>query len=224
MKVSVVIPAYNEEKYIAFCLNSLARQSVPPDEIIIVDNNCTDKTADIAGKFSNVRIVRENKQGMIFARNKGFNEAKGDIIARCDADTILPPDWIKKIKANFEERRIDALTGPLVFYESPVKGLFFVKMYLNIMKYLQHGKEILNGPNMIITKKIWNKVKNKVCLDDKKVHEDIDLAIHILQVNGIIYRDNTLVIQESARRITSNPLSFFGEYPLRMITTLKHHG
>ena len=224
MKVSVVIPVYNEEKYIGYCLNSLMKQIVPPDEIIVVDNNCADKTIEIAGRYPNVKIIKEKQQGMIYARNRGFNTAQGDIIARCDADTILPTNWIKKIKANFEKEKIDALTGPLVFNEFPINGLFLVKVFLNVMKYLQHGKETLIGPNMIITKKIWEKVKNKVCLDDKKVHEDIDLTIHILQNGGTIYRDNTLIIQESARRIINNPLSFFVEYPLRAIMTFKHHG
>ncbi len=223
MRVAVVIPAYNEEKYIDACLDSLGKQLVPPDEIIVVDNNCHDETIAIAKKYQGIKIIKEKQQGMIYARNRGFDACDADIIARCDADTILPPDWIKKIKLNFADKQIDALTGPLVLYESPIKALFLVKAYLDIMKFLQKGAETLNGPNMIITKKIWQKVRNNVCLDDKLVHEDIDLAIHIRQAGGKIYRDNSLVIQESARRITHHPVSFFIEYPLRLIKTFKRH-
>src|ERR1035437_9820650 len=89
MKVSVVIPAYNEEKYIGACLDSLMDQKEKPDEIIVVNNNSTDNTAKIVKKYP-VRLINEEQQGMIPARNRGFNEAKFEIIARTDADTILP--------------------------------------------------------------------------------------------------------------------------------------
>ena len=76
---------------------------------------------------------------------------------------------------------------------------------------------------MIITKKIWEQVKNKVCLNDKKVHEDIDLGIHIVKIGGIIGLDSSLIMQVSGRRIPSNPLSFFIEYPVRLVKTLLTH-
>jgi len=79
------------------------------------------------------------------------------------------------------------------------------------------------GPNMIITKEIWQKVKDKVCLDNKKVHEDIDLAIHILKTGGKIKRDDSLIVKASGRRIKTNPFSFFIEYPLRCLKMLLNH-
>ncbi|PIZ98690.1 MAG: glycosyltransferase family 2 protein, partial [Candidatus Levybacteria bacterium CG_4_10_14_0_2_um_filter_35_8] len=82
MTVSVVVLAHNEEKYIKKCLDGLINQEEKPDEIIIVDNNCTDKTIDICKEYS-VRIVQEKTQGIIAARNTGFNAAKYDIISRC---------------------------------------------------------------------------------------------------------------------------------------------
>ena len=63
MKVSVVIPSYNEEKYIGRCLEGIALQIEKPDEVIVVDNNCTDKTVEIAEKFG-ATIIKEKKQGM----------------------------------------------------------------------------------------------------------------------------------------------------------------
>ncbi len=222
MTISLVIPAYNEEKYIGNCLASLESQIEKPDEIIVVDNNCSDKTIEIVKRFK-VKIVKEKRRGMIYARNCGFNNAQGDIIARCDADTILPPDWIKKIKENFERLKIDALTGPVVLYDLPLKTSLYANIYFDLMKALHGGNDILSGPNIAITKNIWDKVKNEVCLDDSKVHEDVDLAIHILQIGGKIRRDRSLIIQTSGRRIKHRPLSFFGEYPLRLVRTLYHH-
>jgi len=223
MKISVVIPVFNEEKYITQCLESIARQKTPPDEVIVVDNNCTDASIALALRFPFVRVVLEKKSGMIASRNAGFNAATGEIIARCDADTLLPPNWITKIKKNFSRSAIDALTGPLSYYDAPIKTTMIARAYLDMMKPIHQGGETLVGPNMILTKAIWEKVKNSVCLNDKQVHEDIDLAYHIQEMGGKIKRDNSLVVGTSSRRIRKNPYSFFSEYPHRFMKTLLHH-
>jgi len=223
MKISLIIPVYNEEKYIAFCLESIAKQKVKPDEVLVVNNNCTDNTLSIVKKFTFVRILDEPKQGMIAARNAGFNAATNEIIARCDADTKLPPNWISRIHRNFARYKIDALTGPITFYDTPIKTSLLARAYLDMMKPIHRGGETLLGPNMIITKEIWEKVKNIVCLNDKLVHEDIDLAYHIQEMGGKIKRDNRLVVETSSRRAVKNPYSFFSEYPQRFMKTLLYH-
>ncbi|MBI2622775.1 MAG: glycosyltransferase family 2 protein, partial [Candidatus Levybacteria bacterium] len=153
LRVSVVIPAYNEERYIKQCLKSLMAQEVLPDEIIVVDNNCTDKTIKICKEFP-VKVIQERRQGMIFARNSGFNSAKYKIIARTDADAILPKDWIKKIKHNFFTNEIDALGGSLSFYDLPLNLKFFWRVFVFIVGKVLKGN-VLIGPNMAITKNTW---------------------------------------------------------------------
>jgi glycosyltransferase involved in cell wall biosynthesis len=222
MKVSLVIPVYNEEKYIKKCLNSVEKQIEKPDETIIVDNNSTDNTVNIVKKY-NVRLLKEHKQGITPTRNKGFDNARFDIIARCDADSVLPPDWIKKIKKSFLERDIDAITGPGEVYDLIPRKHLSYKPYFDFVKFIQKGKETLWGPNMALKKSMWNKVKNETCKDDNKVHEDIDLALHILKNKGKIYRDNTLVVKMSARRLKYKTFSLLIEYPYRMIKTYKLH-
>lgn len=160
LRVSVVVPVYNEEKYLANCLNSLVKQSVPADEIIVVDNNSTDGSVAIAQKFP-VRIVHEKKQGMIHARNRGFNEAKHEIIARTDADTILPKNWVKRVKKAFEDETVVGVSGPANFYELPKYVEYarqkkfassLIKSYNKIVKQiLKH--DCLYGPNIVINKK-----------------------------------------------------------------------
>lgn len=221
MKISVVIPVFNEEEYIENCLISLKKQLVLPDEIVVVNNNCTDRTILLAKKHAAI-IAKEDRQGLIFARNRGFDTARYEIIARTDADTVLPFNWIKKIKENFTKEGVDALTGPIVFSDFPIKLAWGAIFYMRLMKIIQKG-EILLGPNMALTKKMWQKVRNKVCLDERKVHEDIDLSWHILEAGGQIIYDWSLIVPASSRRIKKNPLSFFGEYPLRAIKTLKIH-
>ncbi|HEX7964030.1 MAG TPA: glycosyltransferase family A protein, partial [Candidatus Saccharimonadales bacterium] len=92
--VSIVIPAYNEERHLAACLEAIRAQSEPPLEVVVVDNNSTDRTAEIARRYPFVRVVHEERQGIVFARGAGFDAARGDIIARIDADIVLPAGWI----------------------------------------------------------------------------------------------------------------------------------
>lgn len=220
MKISIVVPAYNEEKFIKKCLKSLINQDLPADEIIVIDNNCTDKTAKIAKEFG-VKVVTEKKQGLTHARNKGFNISKYEIIARCDADTIVPKDWTKKIVDNFKKKRIDALSGPIIYYDSFLKSASSLPahIYLESLRFVSNGSRYLVGPNMAIRRKIWLKVKDKINLNDKAVHEDIDLSINITRVGGKIGYDRSMVIKSSSRRIIHKPNSFFVEYPTKMVKT-----
>ena len=216
-----MIPAFNEEKNIDKLIQSLLNQEEPADEIIVVDNNSTDHTDAIVKNY-NVRILHEPKQGITHARNRGFDEAKYEIIARTDADTVLPATWIKKIKSNFLHNKVVGVSGPFYYAEAPSKNTFYSWLYLNIVSALV-GTPILFGPNMAITKAVWEKVKNEICLDDKRVHEDIDISIHIARLGGKIFIDKTLVIPTSARRLYKAPWSFFIEYLIRLIRmTLDH--
>jgi len=224
MRVSVVIPVYNEESRIKNCLDSLMKQDDKPNEIIVVDNNSTDNTVSIVKKYKDIKIINEKNQGITPARNKGFDTAKYEIIARCDADSVLPDNWVKQIREVFSKNKnVVGFTNPIVFYDLPV----IVKSSLpsDIFYYLSKaiiGIPTLIGPSLGITKKVWMKVKKEICLDDKKVHEDIDLAIHLKKYGDIFFEPN-VIVQISGRRIKYNPTSFFIEYPLRLIRMLKSH-
>ena len=225
MGVSVVIPVFNEEKRIKNCLDSLMCQKEKPDEIIVVDNNCTDKTISIVKKYKDIKIIiRETRQGMIPARNTGFNNAKNEIIAKCDADTVLPSNWIKNIKTNFsQDSSLVGISMPISLNDVHLVGsstfLFYIYM---LIPRLIIGVYPMVGPSYAIRKTVWNKVKSKICLDDKVVHEDIDLSLHVKKY-GKIFHDKKTIVSSSARRIITNPLSFFGEYNIRFFKMLYSH-
>jgi glycosyltransferase involved in cell wall biosynthesis len=227
MKTSVVIPVYNEEKYIKNALNSLVDQSKKPDEVIVVDNNCTDKTIKIAQAFKKklpLKIIKEKKQGIAYSRNAGFNKAKGDLLVKFDADSILPKDWLKKAVYIFKKnQKIAAYSNHFYFYDFPFfsKSLLPSKIYQFFFRLLS-GYGVLLGPAFAIKKSVWKKIKNEVCLDDDKVHEDIDATIHCVAF-GDIYIDKEIIIDISSRRIKYNPLSFFIEYPLIFLRMLLNH-
>lgn len=222
LKVSVVIPAYNEEQYIEACLKSILAQSVLPDEIIVVDNNSTDKTAEIVRKYP-VRLVKEKKKGITPARNKGFNSAKYPIIARTDADTVVPKNWIKRIKEHFHDKNVIAFSGPNYFYDVPV-DLLGVSDWPSVVFFMSFrkmcGHDCLYGPNLAIRNSVWKKVRAETCKYDSEVHEDVDLALHIAKYGKIVF-DRTLLVNTSPRRFKK--LKPYFEYPYRYIKTFKKH-
>lgn len=120
MKLSVAIPAHNEEKYIAHCLESLARQDFPGElEIIVCLNLCTDKTEEIVRDYAKtspwpVTIVSEIRKGVGWARQAACCAASGEIIASADADAIYPRDWAARIVRAFaEDPELVVLYGPV---------------------------------------------------------------------------------------------------------------
>lgn len=227
MKVSVVIPAYNEEQYIQKCLDGIMAQEVKPDEIIVVDNNSTDSTAAIVKKYPGVTLVKQPVQGMTPARNKGFDTARYDIIARTDADTIVPPDWVKKIKDAFaKDSKLVAISGPSIMHKNSegkalnrLQSQLFFRSFNSSFRYLI-GHNVLIGPNMAIKKSAWNEVRDVVCMDDGKVHEDVDLSIHLGMIGKISF-DSRLIVNSSSRRL--GKIKTYYEYPYRYLRTIQHH-
>lgn len=95
--ITIIVPAHNEQEYISECLSSLNSQNYPKDkyEVILVDNNSTDRTQEIAQQFS-IQII-EQKTGPVGAvRNAGARQATGELLAFIDADCIAPVDWLSK--------------------------------------------------------------------------------------------------------------------------------
>ena len=94
--ISVIIPAYNEEKVIGNCFESLEKQSYRPLEIIVVDDGSSDNTLKIAEKF-NIPVLKQNHQGPGLARNLGASKAKGEILVFVDADMTFDKDFVKDL-------------------------------------------------------------------------------------------------------------------------------
>ncbi|KAF5437563.1 Glycosyltransferase involved in cell wall bisynthesis [Candidatus Methanophagaceae archaeon] len=118
--VSIIVPAYNAEKDIATLIESLLHLDYPKEllEIIIVDNNSTDRTKEIVNRYS-VKLLEENTiQSSYAARNKGIRNAKNKIMAFTDSDCVATPQWVKKgVKALVSESA-DLVGGRVKFFYS----------------------------------------------------------------------------------------------------------
>lgn len=111
-KISVIIPAHNEEKYLEKTLRSLQQQTFLDYELLVICNGCTDKTEEVAQKFlkkkDNLFSLKEAKVSL--ARNFGAQQAKGELLVFLDADTSLNPDSLEIIANTFSSKESVATT------------------------------------------------------------------------------------------------------------------
>jgi glycosyltransferase involved in cell wall biosynthesis len=110
--ISIVVPAYNAERFIGGCIESLLALDYPKEklEITVVDNDSTDRTADIIRRYP-VLCFKEPKRGRAAAWNKGAKPASGEIIASTDADCVVDSNWASEINRAFQDPRVDAVMG-----------------------------------------------------------------------------------------------------------------
>jgi glycosyltransferase involved in cell wall biosynthesis len=115
-EISIVIPAYNEETTILQTLSSLAANTTNRTmEIVVVNNNSSDRTAELA-TAAGARCILETKQGITPARNAGLAAARGKYILNADADTIYPPDWIEEmVKPLTDSKKVAMVFGRFAF-------------------------------------------------------------------------------------------------------------
>lgn len=137
--LSVVIPFYNAASTLALCLEGLSRQRLPRDrfEVIAVDNNADDGSADVVRRYPDVQLLHEPTQGAYAARNRGAAAARGRILVLTDPDCVADSDWLETIAREMQAPEIDVLIGGyvppvhsnslrlLVFYENTKDAFVF---------------------------------------------------------------------------------------------------
>jgi glycosyltransferase involved in cell wall biosynthesis len=212
-RISIIIPVYNEAAYLPACLESIARQTAQPDEVIIVDNNSSDGSAAIAASYPFARVITEPKQGIAFACYRGFNEATSEIIGRIDADTRLAPNWVEMVRATFKDQPgLPALTGRGSFYDIRA-GKFWGKMQVLGYQKVQRvigGTYFLWGANMAISKKAWKTVGDQ-CSGRPDIDDDIDLSLCLKAAGLAIQYEPALKVEASMLRGKQDPFSI-GHY------------
>ncbi|MFH2118645.1 MAG: glycosyltransferase family A protein [Candidatus Paceibacterota bacterium] len=210
--ISVVIPAFNEEKYLPACLKCLTEQSFDqPYEIIVADNNSTDETHAIAKKFG-VKVILAKEKGYVFAAIAGIGATRGKIIAMTDADTRVPKNWLKRIHQAFTQYpQAVAIGGTFQYYD----GSRIIRLIIKILNSI-HPRLIiasLSGMNMSFKKEAYEAVGGF----DRNINLQADSYIgNQLMKYGkiIILRDNQVL--SSSRRM-STPLQTISEVLVRIV-------
>ncbi len=125
MRISIIIPVYNNEAYIERCLESLTGQTYNDIEIVVIDDGSEDQTGNILKRIGKtedrLKLIFQENQGPSVARNKGLDACSGDLVTFVDSDDYLEKDALEKLAANFDDD-VDAVFFPFI-KEYPSKNI-----------------------------------------------------------------------------------------------------
>lgn len=199
MKISIIMTAYNEEELLPKALKSVFSQDFPKDdyEVVVVDNNSTDKSAEIARSFG-ARVISETTQGYVFALSRGTKEAKGEIIAVTDSDTLVATNWLSEIAKSFAGKNVVAVTGMadmrnLGFITKIISYLVF---YLFVKFNFLIGKPHLSGFNFALKKDVLEKAGG--INTDYKMSPDVEIGLRIKAYGKVVF--NTKMLAHTSNR------------------------
>lgn len=212
--ISVVICTFNRDKLLQQTVLSLLNQTEDFFELIIVDNNSTDKTADLCKlyceKNPRIKYVFESRVGLSYARNRGILESKGNYIAYIDDDCILPKSWIEVANQLAYTNSFDFFGGPVFPFFEVNKPKWFKDKYLTFefgsAPRKLFANETLIGCNFIIRKSVIEKIgefRVDLGMTGTKVlySEETELQLRYLnsQLSKGIYYDPDLYVHHYAR-------------------------
>lgn len=198
--ISIIVPVFNEEKYLPTFLNSLLKQSTPAQEIIFCNNNSTDDSLSIIRSYKSrlpIIVTNQINKGILPTVEMAWRKSTGKIIVRTDADVVLPKDYIKKCLLYYDNHpKTQASTGPMFSAEFHwlysilyITGTFLLNYSLAIFR----GYPQLLGPNTVVRRKalenIDGYITNTKTIDDhlltQKLHtKKYKIAYVISQYNS----------------------------------------
>jgi glycosyltransferase involved in cell wall biosynthesis len=198
--ISIVIPCYNEARFIGKVLESLNRQKYDGDyEVIIVDNNCSDNTAAIALAYG-ARVISENNPGVCFARQTGTEAAKGEIVISTDADTTFNETWLSDIMASFAKSEdCVAVAGPCVFSDGPWWGKVYPSLLFGSVSLFNRvaGRPFyITATNLAFKKSAWRQYNTALTQGGDEL-----ALLHDLEKKGSVVFDNKNPVYTSGRRL-----------------------
>ena len=203
--VSVIVPAFNEERTIRECLVSLLKMDYPHErrEILVVDNGSTDRTAEII-KSLPVTYIREERKGISHARNRGIEASKGEILAATDADCVVTTGWLRELVQEFEDEGVGGVEGETVAYP-PVSP---VEHYLaRIRSHSHHARRssplfpFVPNANIAYRREVFDKIGR---FDPRcsPAGEDVDFSWRFLAETGLELRYNPRAVVFHRHRST----------------------
>lgn len=201
VRFSIVIPCYNEERYIADTIRSLRAQTFAGEyEIIVVDNNCSDATAEVAQSLG-ARVVKEPNRGICWARQRGTAVARGEIIISTDADTTFSPNWLATIDAAFATQPgIVAVAGACRYKDGPVWGKIYPHILfggVDVIYRLTGQAYYATATNIAFKKRYWESYDTRITYGGDEGALLRDLGRH-----GKVAFDNSNPTYTSGRRLT----------------------
>lgn len=205
MKISVIIPTLDEEKYLAKTLEAILAQDYPDFEVIVVDNISTDGTIGVARSFKQVKLIEEARKGTMWACERGRKEAKGEIIVRMDADCVPETDWLSKGVTHFADPKVSAVSGPYDYWDGSFffrySSLYFQKYIYRltsiVAQFFKKGAVMIGGNSFMRA----DAIAAVGGFDTRFIFygDDTDTAKNLAKLGRVVF-DPRLVIKTSARR------------------------
>jgi glycosyltransferase involved in cell wall biosynthesis len=197
--ISVVVPAYNEEENIVACLESLRRQTLPRSgyEVIVVDGNSKDRTRELAAPLADLVFIQTSRR-VGGARNDGALKAKGEILATTDADCVLPPEWLERIRDDFAKHHPVQLYGTVYPREPGLKHRISL-WFANTFSWLGYHTGLLYytlGCNTAFDREAFIRAGMYRTID---AGDDLEIALRMKQL-GKVFFDPKLRVGFSMRR------------------------
>src|SRR3990172_1518395 len=213
VKISVVVCTYNRSGLLKDVVRSLQEQDFEGDsEIIIVDNNSTDNTKNVVEELSTtspipIRYFFENKQGLSHARNRGIDEAHGEIVAFIDDDAVAERQWLSSLISAYDDPRVACVGGQIKLLWLSERPEWLVPSMETSLGRLDYGDTIKElkypqtpfGGNISFRKNIFDRVK-KFSTDlgrDAKTllsNEELELCARLVEEGWIIkYVPNAVI-------------------------------
>ena len=204
--ISVVIPVLNDAGLLARCLDAINAGHRQPDEIVVVDNGSSDGSADVA-RAGGARVVVEPRRGIAPACAAGFDAARGDLLARIDADCVPDRDWLRRAEQRFaDEPALDALTGSADFiganrFAAWLGRVAYLGWYFWAMGLLL-GHPPFFGSNLVLRADAWKQLRTGFHRESPTVHDDLDLSFQVPPGMVVVY-DEARLMGISARPFDS---------------------
>ncbi|MCK9792828.1 glycosyltransferase family 2 protein [Isoptericola sp. 4D.3] len=200
--MSVVVPARDDADALGRCLALLAEQTQAPFEVVVVDNASVDATASVA-RHAGAIVVHEPRVGIPAAAAAGYDAARGEVVARLDADSEPGPGWVRSIAERMaSDPALEAVTGAGTFTDLR-GGRWACALYLGAYyasTRMALGHTALWGSSMAFRRSTWWAVRERVERVDPEVHDDLDLAFALGPRRRIV-RDRRLRVGVSARSL-----------------------
>ena len=192
-KISVYVPAYNAEKTIETCINSILNQTIKPNTILIIDDCSTDKTTEILNIFGTKIQIIHNKTNLGLSRSMNIAKdyLKTRYIAKIDADVELASNWIEILLKKIEQEKATLIGGKM--YEKFTKSPFNHWRSLRLKQ--NWGEEDISDPkfifgcnNILDTEKIQKNSRYRDDLEYFKTNgEDIEFSNYLKKTNNKLF-------------------------------------
>jgi poly-beta-1,6-N-acetyl-D-glucosamine synthase len=219
-KISVIIPARNEEDNIGRLLTALRQQAFPEElvEIIVVDDHSEDKTAEIVGQYNNVRLLHLGDDILNSYKKKaietGIDAATGELIITTDADCFPPEEWLKSISSFKEEKQSVFIAAPVVVNCNSTIVQMFQALDFMVLQGItgaavyKKNLAMCNGANLTYEKKAFYEVNGFAGVDHIASGDDMLLMYKIWKK----YPDSVHYLKSKDAIVSTQPVSSWKEF------------